>query len=242
MEKCFPKKNKTGANYFLFFLWFTIVLPTVGEARHSQEACHSRASGNPESSFYVRMSEINGQKKEFVNISAVLVSKKNAKSSIKKIRQPSAKILKKYSSTSEPFLVEVLAENLGIVWGMVFINKKELLFTEREGNIKKLNIQTGKITAISGAPKVYAKGQGGLLDITLHPQFSNNKKVYISYSKPVGGKQTTVIASGILKGSKVIQLKDIFVASPFVSSSRHFGSRLVFDKKRFFICHCRGSC
>ncbi|MDE0118491.1 MAG: PQQ-dependent sugar dehydrogenase [Bdellovibrionales bacterium] len=212
------------------------------------------------------------------NLSSQKQGSKKINISIKKTKHFSPKVLKKYSSTSEPFLVEVLAENLGIVWGMVFINEKELLFTERKGHIKKLNIQTGKITAISGAPTVYAKGQGGLLDIALHPHFSKNKKIYISYSKPIGEKQTTAIASGLLKKNKldrtsvefvnskiqsplkknlqtpqtmfsplafaragsresnkisITQLKDIFVATPFISSRRHFGSRLVFDKKGF---------
>lgn len=141
--------------------------------------------------------------------------------------------LKVYSSTSAPFSVEALAEDLGIVWGMVFINKKEMLFTERKGKIKKLNIQTGKVVSVSGAPKVYARGQGGLLDVVLHPRFAKNKKVYLSYSKVIKKKQTTAVAGGILKKDKLIQLRDVFVASPAVSASRHFGSRLVFDKKGF---------
>ena len=160
------------------------------------------------------------------------------------------KILKQYSSTSEPFSVEILAEDLGIVWGMVFINNEELLFTEREGFIKILNIRTGIITPVSGAPKVYVKGQGGLLDVTLHPNFSKNKKIYLSYSKMKGRKQTTAVATGILKREKVqsnkdtksvkiveqisiTSLKDIFLAQPTISASQHFGSRLVFDKKGF---------
>ena len=160
------------------------------------------------------------------------------------------KILKQYSSTSEPFSVEILAEDLGIVWGMVFINNEELLFTEREGFIKILNIRTGIVTPVSGAPKVYVKGQGGLLDVTLHPNFLKNKKIYLSYSKMKGRKQTTAVATGILKREKVqsnkdiksvkiveqisiISLKDIFLAQPTISAAQHFGSRLVFDKKGF---------
>ena len=164
---------------------------------------------------------------------AAKVLKKPGKRSAKKASPSFIKTLKTYSSTSEPFVVEVLAKDLGIVWGMVFINKKEILFTEREGNIKKLNIQTGKVVSVSGAPKVYARGQGGLLDVALHPDFLKNKKVYISYSKIMKRKQTTAVAVGVLKKNKLTRVKDIFVASPAVSSRRHFGSRLVFDKKGF---------
>ena len=173
-------------------------------------------------------------KEQFVGASNHLVLTSNPKKSAKKYTKKTfTKFFKKYSSTSEPFAVEVLAEGLGVVWGMVFINKKEMLFTERTGNIKKLNIQTGEINSVSGAPQVYIRGQGGLLDVALHPRFSKNRKIYISYSKIVGKKQTTAVAVGILKGNKLAQIKDIFVASPAVSSSRHFGSRLVFDKKGF---------
>ena len=59
--------------------------------------------------------------------------------------------------------MEVLAENLGVVWGMVFINKKEILFTQRKGRIGKLNTQTGKVQFISGAPRVYARWTRGVV-------------------------------------------------------------------------------
>ncbi len=153
--------------------------------------------------------------------------------SVKKSKRKATKILKKYSSIHHSFVVEVMAEDLGIIWGMVFISDNEILFTERHGHIKKLNIDDGKLSSVSGAPKVYARGQGGLLDIALHPRFSENKKLYLSYSKIKKRKQTTAVAVGVLKKGKITLLKDIFVARPAISSSRHFGSRLVFDKKGF---------
>ncbi len=145
-------------------------------------------------------------------------------------------------SARPTFVVEELAQNLGIVWGMVFINKEELLFTEREGKIKILHIPTGKVCTVPGAPAVYAKGQGGLLDVTLHPRFSQNKTIYLSYSKVKGQKQSTAVVRAVLKSSasgagsacpKIVRMRDIFTAQPFVDSSRHFGSRLLFDKKGF---------
>ena len=71
------------------------------------------------------------------------------------------------------------------------------------------------------------------MDIALHPQFAQNKKVYLSYSKSMGRKQTTAVAVAILKEDKLTHLKDIFTAKPAVSADRHFGSRLLFDKKGF---------
>lgn len=134
---------------------------------------------------------------------------------------------------SVPFKVELVAENLGVPWGMVFLNKEELILTEREGQIKKIHIPTGKITSISGVPKVYAQGQGGLLDIALHPDFKKNRWVYFTYSLKKGRKQTTALARGQLKNNRIIKLKTLFKAQPFYSASRHFGSRLVFDDQGF---------
>lgn len=134
---------------------------------------------------------------------------------------------------SESFTVEVMAQDLGVVWGMEFINNKEILFTEREGQFKKLNLETKQIHPISGAPKVYSKGQGGLMDVALHPEFSQNQKVYFSYSKIKGRKQTTAVAMGTLKGRQLLRVRDLFEARPFVSSSIHFGCRLVFDENGF---------
>ena len=131
------------------------------------------------------------------------------------------------------FKVEEMAQGLSVIWGMVFLNKREILFTEREGQFKKLNLKTKQVESISGAPEVYARGQGGLMDVALHPKFQQNKKVYFSYSKRKGRKQTTAVAEGILKRNRLVQVKDIFEAQPPVSSSIHFGSRLVFDEQGF---------
>ena len=134
---------------------------------------------------------------------------------------------------SESFKVETMAQGLGVVWGMEFINDQEILFTEREGQFKKLNLKTKQIHPISGAPKVYTGGQGGLMDVALHPEFSKNQKVYFSYSKIKGRKQTTAVALGTLKGHQLLQVRDLFEARPSISSPLHFGSRLVFDENGF---------
>ena len=145
-------------------------------------------------------------------------------------------ILAQYPSASEPFEVEVLAENQGVVWAMSFIDEYHILFTERKGQFKILNVQNKKVYPVAGSPQVYESGQGGLMDIALHPDFSKNKKVYFTYSKEMEKKQTTALAQGIFAGMeemKIKKVKDIFLAKPFISSSIHFGSRLVFDKQNF---------
>ena len=132
------------------------------------------------------------------------------------------------------FKVEILAKNLGAPWGMAFLNERELIWTEREGLVKKMNILTGKITVLTAHFKnLYNKGQGGLLDIALHPEFTKNKQVYFTYSFSKGKKQSTVLARGQLKENKIKNLKQLFIAKDFYNSKIHFGSRLAFDKKGF---------
>ncbi len=155
--------------------------------------------------------------------------------------QPSAPARKKQilfqrgpAAGGVPFKAEIEAEGLGVPWGMAFISAEELLFTERHGRLSRLHLPTGKITPIPGAPKAAAGGQGGLLDLALHPGFKQNRRVYFSYSAALGWrKKTTAIAFGILKDRQIKGLKTVFTARPGFASERHFGSRLAFDSEGF---------
>ena len=147
--------------------------------------------------------------------------------------QSALKVLWTERESPVPFKVEVIAEGLGIPWGMLFLNKEELLWTERKGHIKKIHIPTRKITEISGGPTVHARWQGGLLDVALHPKFKENKWIYFTYSIKEKTKQTTALGRGRLKGNKITGLKILFTAEPFSYGHAHFGSRLAFDNKGF---------
>jgi aldose sugar dehydrogenase len=118
-------------------------------------------------------------------------------------------------------------------WGMAWLPDGRLLVTERSGEILvfKDNKYTG--TKLTGVPKVFAEGQGGLLDIKLHPDYNRNKWIYIAYSKPVEGGATTAIMRCKIQGNELVEKKDIFLAKPFIKANFHFGSRIVFDKKNF---------
>ena len=169
---------------------------------------------------------INSESKESKEIKKSHISKKP-------ITQKASKILWIENKGPQPFKVEIIAEGLGVPWGMLFLDKENLLLTEREGFIKKIHIPTGKIIQITGAPVVYAKGQGGLLDVILHPEFKKTQWIYLTYSIEKRGNQSTALARGVLKGNKIIRLKVLFTAKPFQSSSIHFGSRLTFDDEGF---------
>ena len=131
------------------------------------------------------------------------------------------------------FKTETIVQGLGIPWGMVFLNSKELLVTEREGYLKKIHLSTGQKTLIKGSPQVFAQGQGGLLDIALHPNFKQNKWVYLTYSIQKNKKTSTALGRGQLHKNSLKNFKVLFVAKPFRSSNIHYGSRIAFNKKGY---------
>ena len=155
------------------------------------------------------------------------------KSNSKKSQPKPFKILLEKTTAPQPFKVELVTQNQGIPWGMVFLNPQELLWTKRQGSIKKMHLLTQRITVISGGPKAYQVGQGGLLDVVLHPDFKTNGWIYFSYSVKQKRKYSIALARGKLKANKIISLKTLFTAKPFYSSGIHFGSRLAFDKNNF---------
>ncbi|MBT4290464.1 MAG: PQQ-dependent sugar dehydrogenase [Deltaproteobacteria bacterium] len=131
---------------------------------------------------------------------------------------------------SEPFEVEIITKNLHYPWGIVFIDDRTALVTEKTGKIKKITLNNGKKTTISGGPKVIVVGQGGLLDIVKHPLFNQNQLLYFSYSKQIARQNTTAVARGRLIGNKIKDIQDILITNAISQGGHHFGSRLAFDK------------
>jgi aldose sugar dehydrogenase len=133
------------------------------------------------------------------------------------------------------YTIETIVDSLGIIWGMEFLPNGNMLLTEKEGRLLQLDKQ-GKTTAIKGIPKVRNAGQGGLLDIKLHPKYAQNGWLYISYSyidSADGEAGATAIIRGKLLGDSLVEQKQIFKARPAVSTDIHFGSRMVFDNNGF---------
>lgn len=124
-------------------------------------------------------------------------------------------------------------------WGMTFLPNGDLLFTEREGQLYRFT-EGGKKQEVSGVPEVLAMGQGGLLDVELHPQFAENNWIYLSYSKPKeeNGEKlgATAVMRAKLTGNRLSEQKVIFEALPYSKTRHHYGSRLEFDPEgRLFI-------
>lgn len=128
--------------------------------------------------------------------------------------------------------VLIQSNQMGQPWGMCFVSSNELLFTEKSGKLFKYVISTNAKTEITGVPAVANVGQGGLLDVALHPDFATNKYVYLSYSISGNGGYTLAVGRGVLNNNQLTNFTRLFTAMPFKSGTNHFGSRLAFDKEK----------
>jgi glucose/arabinose dehydrogenase/cytochrome c553 len=168
----------------------------------------------------------------------------------KEIRELSDYIIKgiknvdRYGATKKPvsnifkteeltIRLDTVAKGMDIPWGMAFLPGDELLVTDRNGKFYKVK-KDQSLQPISGVPEVLAKGQGGLMDVVLDPDFASNKFIYLSYSKfkTEEGKvlATTAILKARLEGNELMDQQDIFVAKPWARTQHHYGSRMQFGK------------
>jgi len=137
-------------------------------------------------------------------------------------------------SKDHAFRVVKVVEGLEYPWGLAFLPDGRKLVTERPGRLR-IVAKDGKLEPqpVAGVPTVAATGQGGLLDVALHPRFSENSLVYLSYSARGEGGVGTEVARGRLAGGGLEDVRVIFSQSPKSGGGRHFGSRLVFDREGY---------
>jgi len=127
--------------------------------------------------------------------------------------------------------VRVLVQGLEHPWALAFLPDGRMLITEREGRLRIVRDDKLEPQAVSGLPAVAANGQGGLLDVALHPRFAENGWVYLAYSARGPGGFGTEVARGKLVQTRLEDVQIIFRMQPKVSGGRHFGARLVFDRQ-----------
>lgn len=126
--------------------------------------------------------------------------------------------------------VTTVVKNLVNPWGMAFLPDGRLLITERPGRLR-IYSQGQLSAAVTGTPTVYSQGQGGLLDVAVDPNFSQNQLIYLSYAESgTGDTAGTAIMRGRLNGNTLENTQVLFRQSPKLSTGNHFGSRLVFDR------------
>lgn len=127
------------------------------------------------------------------------------------------------------FKAQLLIDEMQIPWGMAFLPDGSMLVTERSGTL--IHFKDGQKVSVSNVPEVYERGQGGLLDIELHPDYENNGWIYISYASSDGdekGGHTALIRAKI-KNNALIENELLYKASPNTTKGQHFGSRIEFD-------------
>ncbi|RLM95024.1 PQQ-dependent sugar dehydrogenase [Haloarcula sp. Atlit-7R] len=128
--------------------------------------------------------------------------------------------------------VETVADGLESPWSVTPLpDGSRLLVTERVGRVVLVDPADGTVTPVNNAPSVYARGQGGMLDTALHPDFPNPSWVYLTYSKANdSGQSATHLGRGRLNvaAGQFEGFEQLHVAEPFVDSDGHFGSRVVF--------------
>ena len=131
------------------------------------------------------------------------------------------------------YTYETVIEDIDVPWGLDFINAEEFLLTEKSGKLYK--ISNNLKTEITGLPDVYVRGQGGLLDVALHPNFKQNNIIFLTLSSKIGDSNggNTALYSAELNNKTLINLKLLYKASPNSKKGQHFGSRIVFDNKNY---------
>lgn len=129
--------------------------------------------------------------------------------------------------------VNTVTEGLEHPWGLAFLPDGDVLVTERPGRLSRVDTASGDRTPVRGVPAVAARGQGGLLDVALHPDFPDNHWVYLSYSEPGSGGSLTAVGRGRLRNDRLEAFEVIFRATPPADRAKHFGSRLVFDDQGY---------
>ena len=136
-------------------------------------------------------------------------------------------------SKKQDFIIDTIVKGLTVPWGMEFLPNGDMLISERSGTLYRFS--NGELIEIDGLPEIFAKNQGGLLDLHLHPDHQENGWIYFSYSDPSedGKKANTSIMRARLSGNKLIDKEKIFDGIPDSPKSFHWGCKLEFDNDGF---------
>lgn len=123
--------------------------------------------------------------------------------------------------------LERIASGLEHPWAMALLPDGRYLVSERPGRLALVD-ETGEITRLAGVPEVNARGQGGLLDVVLHPQYGDGDHdwVYFTWSQAGRGGTATTLSRARLDGEALVEVEELFVQDRYSDPGRHYGSRL----------------
>ncbi len=131
------------------------------------------------------------------------------------------------------FRIETVAEGLENPWALAQLPDGSFLLTERSGQLLRIDQPGAAPRKISGVPSVVARGQGGLLDVAVHPNYAENGWIYLAFSKAFDGGAHTSVVRGRLEGDRLTGVETVYdpPADQASSGANHFGCRLVFDRR-----------
>lgn len=134
------------------------------------------------------------------------------------------------------FHKKVIADGLSHPWGVAWLPDGSMLVTERPGRVRHLNEDgTTRTYKVPGGPAVVVVGQGGLLDISLHPDFSENGLVYFTLATGTRHSNRTTLARAHFDGKKFSKLEELFRVSQAKSGGQHFGSRMIWLEDKMLL-------
>ena len=122
--------------------------------------------------------------------------------------------------------IEQIGPSLAHPWGISIIDNKTALITLRDGVLIRMNLDTGSVTKIANVPAVFARRQGGLLDVLTHKNTSGLLSAYICYSKPVNGGAVTALDRAEVQRNSLINRQTLFQANDVSARAVHFGCRI----------------
>lgn len=135
--------------------------------------------------------------------------------------------------TETPLQVDIVAKDLSHPWGITFLPDTRMLISEKTGTIRIISLEGTVGDTILGVPPVYYRQDGGMMDITLDPDFERNRTVYWAFSEPYDTGYIASVAKGVLSDdeSSLHDVKVIYRAPPAVAGPMHYGVRLLFDQE-----------
>ena len=139
-------------------------------------------------------------------------------------------------SEVQSFIVDTVVTGLAVPWGLAFLPNGDLLISERAGTLHRYS--NGKLSPpIEGLPPIRSEGQGGLLDLCLHPDYKKNGWIYFSYSALATDNGKTVSNTAIMRarldGNKLVDQQVIYKGNPDTDRSHHYGCKLAFDARGY---------
>jgi len=132
-------------------------------------------------------------------------------------------------TNSSPLEIETIAHNLGVPWGMALLPDNSMLITQREGILSRLDLATGGLSSITGLPRIKVKGQGGLFDVAIPPNYPSTGWIYFSYSKDIEGNGATTLSRAKVSHGQLQEWHDLITTQSTTRTNVHYGGRISFD-------------